>query len=160
MVFSPVDSTPCIIDVPKVPISVTGSGLRPGLIHHEHCEGLGAVSYPVTSSTTLLYAKSGDPQDVMSPCEMRKRQGGSTDVCDCLRASDPGSWRSKAYHPNKRCPDSRVLGVIPIVGRLVGVRHLFELAQAWAGPEVSTAISETLGLKYCVLGGYSLCPLE
>ncbi|KAF0893485.1 hypothetical protein E2562_025860 [Oryza meyeriana var. granulata] len=65
-----------------------------------------------------------------------------------------GVVRKGKYYLNERCPGPGTLGVCPSMGGLTGAYHRFELTRAWAGPEVSTTTSKTLGLKYCVLGGY------
>ncbi|KAF0903080.1 hypothetical protein E2562_024061 [Oryza meyeriana var. granulata] len=46
MVFGPVDSAPCITDVPQVTVPTIGLGVQPGLIHPKHREGLRIRSPP------------------------------------------------------------------------------------------------------------------
>ncbi|KAF0931978.1 hypothetical protein E2562_007478 [Oryza meyeriana var. granulata] len=75
---------------------------------------------------------------------MRKRQRGSMDICDCLKASGPGSC---ALSPG-------ALGVCPSMGRLTGAHRRFKLTWVWAGLEASMATSKTSSSKYYVLGGY------
>ncbi|KAF0918641.1 hypothetical protein E2562_025575 [Oryza meyeriana var. granulata] len=50
-VFGPMDSAPCIADVPQVTVPATGSDVGPSPINPKHQEVLGAISYPVTLSS-------------------------------------------------------------------------------------------------------------
>ncbi|KAF0930777.1 hypothetical protein E2562_035145 [Oryza meyeriana var. granulata] len=104
------------------------------------------MSTLVLCRTTQACAKSGDPQDVTSLRQMRKRQGGSMNA--------RGAVRLEAYHPNERCPNPGALGVCPGVGGLTSTHHRWKLTQARAGLEASMTTSKIVGLKYRAIGDY------